>query len=421
MTGYLKFDYSTSEPRLLQGHSGPNSAPNWAQNVNSGHLHLADHAEVTSGPMFSAIKNCEECMDSGLKPIGDGSVGISLVSAEIQTEGHERNVIKIKSLAPDGPAAMTGLLQVGDVLLQVDGQDVSQMDPMAVKHLVKGPVGTLVRLRAQRANQTAHEVTLERSGCNDSRSVYNAAYPKPPTLLTPRRTPLSTVLDYAQSISPLPSSMSPRPPSSHLSNPWDQKPATKCTKIGEPVSNTDLRASFSSLSPSLRASYSSQGDTFSMDEAVEYFQKSKDLKTSLSRDEAVEIFRQIDANGIGEISQIDFIKALQRNSALAKRLGIPNEIRQEDQLFALTFKHTSRTYTFDHDKDQNPAISLEEFVSYYRKDHKDDASGDGPGSVSCARSGVSVSMSLSVSLSVCVCVCLSVCIGNENIRTGKRL
>jgi hypothetical protein len=158
-----------------------------------------------------------------------------------------------------------------------------------------------------------------------------------------------------------------------------------------------------------------------MDEAVEYFQKSKDLKTSLSRDEAVEIFRQIDANGIGEISQIDFIKALQRNSALAKRLGIPNEIRQEDQLFALTFKHTSRTYTFDHDKDQNPAISLEEFVSYYRKDHKDDASGDGPGSVSCARSGVSVSMSLSVSLSVCVCVCLSVCIGNENIRTGKRL
>jgi hypothetical protein len=148
-----------------------------AQLKQTEHLKLKSeetHNAITT--MYSAIRNCEECMDSRRHPqLGDGSVGISLVSAEIKTEGPQRTVIKIKSLAPEGPAAMTGLLEVGDVLLQVDEQDVSQMDPKAVKHLVRGPVGTLVRLRAQRANQTAHLVTLERSSCNDRSAVAGVA------------------------------------------------------------------------------------------------------------------------------------------------------------------------------------------------------------------------------------------------------
>ena len=80
----------------------------------------------------------------------------------------------------------------------------------------------------------------------------------------------------------------------------------------------------------------------------------------LTRDETVEIFKQIDANGNGEISQIEFIKALRRDSALASRLGLPSEIRQEDEsrkLFALKYA--------DMDKDQNKAISFAEFLAYY--------------------------------------------------------
>ena len=77
----------------------------------------------------------------------------------------------------------------------------------------------------------------------------------------------------------------------------------------------------------------------------------------------MEIFKQIDANGNGEISQIEFIQALRRDSALANRLGLPNEIRQEDEsrkVFA--FKYA------DIDKDQNKALSLGEFLAYYHGD-----------------------------------------------------
>jgi hypothetical protein len=98
----------------------------------------------------------------------------------------------------------------------------------------------------------------------------------------------------------------------------------------------------------------------------------------MSREEAAEIFEQIDANGNGEISQIEFIKALRKDSAIAKRLGLPNEIRQEDEsrkLFALKYA--------DLDKDHNKAISLGEFLAYYSTD---DYSSNGPGSVLGARS-----------------------------------
>ena len=77
----------------------------------------------------------------------------------------------------------------------------------------------------------------------------------------------------------------------------------------------------------------------------------------------MEIFKQIDANGNGEISQIEFIQALRRDSALADRLGLPNEIRQEDEsrkLFALKYA--------DIDKDESKGISLREFLAYYSTD-----------------------------------------------------
>jgi hypothetical protein len=52
------------------------------------------------------------------------------------------------------------------------------------------------------------------------------------------------------------------------------------------------------------------------------------------------MFAHIDANGDGEISQIEFIRALRNDSALAQRLSLPSRIRQEDgsrDLFALKY------------------------------------------------------------------------------------
>ena len=44
-----------------------------------------------------------------------------------------------------GPAALTGLVAIGDVLLEVDGRDVSKLDAKSAKDLVKGQPGSVVR------------------------------------------------------------------------------------------------------------------------------------------------------------------------------------------------------------------------------------------------------------------------------------
>ena len=103
-----------------------------------------------------------------------GGVGISLGSAEVSVKGKRTKVIKINGLAAEGTAAATGLVQVGDTLLEVDGRDVSKVDAKAAKELVKGPAGSLVRLQIQRGNLPAAEVTIERSGATSSSDAGSA-------------------------------------------------------------------------------------------------------------------------------------------------------------------------------------------------------------------------------------------------------
>jgi|LauGreDrversion2_3_1035106.scaffolds.fasta_scaffold108487_2 hypothetical protein len=62
---------------------------------------------------------------------------------------------------------------------------------------------------------------------------------------------------------------------------------------------------------------------------------SKPKPVVLSRHEAMKIFREIDADGNGEISQIEYIKALRKNPDLALRLCLPSQIRQEEESRAL--------------------------------------------------------------------------------------
>ena len=50
----------------------------------------------------------------------------------------------------------------------------------------------------------------------------------------------------------------------------------------------------------------------------------------LTRQESTKIFYELDADGNGDVSQIEVIKALRKNPDLAQRLGLPSQIRQEE-------------------------------------------------------------------------------------------
>ena len=80
----------------------------------------------------------------------------------------------------------------------------------------------------------------------------------------------------------------------------------------------------------------------------------------LSREEGVKIFQQMDANGKGDISQTDFMKALQKDAAVAKRLGLTaSPIHQEEDNRNL-FQNTGVDY-----KVKGKTISQEEFLDHY--------------------------------------------------------
>jgi hypothetical protein len=67
------------------------------------------------------------------------------------------------------------------------------------------------------------------------------------------------------------------------------------------------------------------------------------------------------------LQRIEFIKALKKDSALAERLGLPNDIGQEDESRKLcALKHA------DIDKDQNKEILSGDFAAYYQKDDDGD-------------------------------------------------
>ena len=61
---------------------------------------------------------------------------------------------------------------------------------------------------------------------------------------------------------------------------------------------------------------------------------SKNKRALLSRAEAEKIFQELDANRDGEISQIEFIKAMRKNTSLAERLGLKH-IKQHDGSIAM--------------------------------------------------------------------------------------
>ena len=91
-----------------------------------------------------------------------GGIGVALGSETVSVKGKQRKVVKITQLATAGPAAKAGM-KTGDVLVEVDGRDVTSIDVKQVKEMTKGPPGSPLKLKAQRGGKE-YEVVLERSG-----------------------------------------------------------------------------------------------------------------------------------------------------------------------------------------------------------------------------------------------------------------
>ena len=68
--------------------------------------------------------------------------------------GHsEEGGLRVFEVPPDGPAARAGL-EAGDVILAIDGTEIVGMTPAQIAERLRGPVGTTVELRVERAGRT---------------------------------------------------------------------------------------------------------------------------------------------------------------------------------------------------------------------------------------------------------------------------
>eukprot|EP00961_Rhodomonas_salina_P293585 3933879-Rhodomonas_salina.1 len=95
-----------------------------------------------------------------------GGVGIGLGPASVKGKGGRQvQVVKVTSLAPGGAAASCGEVKVEDLVLEVDGKGAVGMSMKEVVMLIKGPVGSVVKVKGKHGvGGGAYEVKLVRGG-----------------------------------------------------------------------------------------------------------------------------------------------------------------------------------------------------------------------------------------------------------------
>jgi PDZ domain len=83
----------------------------------------------------------------------DGWVGLFV--------GRRSGHVSVSAVSPWLPAERAGV-QVGDVLVSVDGRDITGLGPRAVTFLLRGPTGTAAAVVAEDRAGTRHKLALER-------------------------------------------------------------------------------------------------------------------------------------------------------------------------------------------------------------------------------------------------------------------
>jgi len=116
-----------------------------------------DEAQRALSSLHSAV--CKQ----GPAPVL-GGICIALGTETINVKSKQTKMVKIMQLASSGPAAKSGMCKISDLLVEIDGKDVLNLDIKQVKELTKGAPGSPMRLKAQRPTTGAqYEVVLERS------------------------------------------------------------------------------------------------------------------------------------------------------------------------------------------------------------------------------------------------------------------
>lgn len=106
----------------------------------------ADAMVKATGDRWSYYMSAEE-YETYLDQVDNSYVGIGITIQLEEGEGY-----RILEVAANGPAAEAGI-EAGDLLFEVEGQDVREMDVSAVRDLVTGKSGTSVKLRILRKGE----------------------------------------------------------------------------------------------------------------------------------------------------------------------------------------------------------------------------------------------------------------------------
>ena len=114
----------------------------------------ADAMVKATGDRWSYYMSAEDYEDYRDR-VNNSYVGIGITIQMEEEEGY-----RVLEVAAGGPAEEAGL-EVGDLLFEVEGQDIRETDINAVRDLVKGKEGTAVKLRVLRKGESL-SFTVER-------------------------------------------------------------------------------------------------------------------------------------------------------------------------------------------------------------------------------------------------------------------
>ena len=118
------------------------------------------------------------------KAVASGGIGLVLIADDVNLSGafmgKKRRMVKVRGIDPQSPAAKSGELRVGDVIMAIDDRDSTTHEAL-VKALIRGECGSQVRLLLQTPGSTEQrEVTLTRSGNTFQSSTGERASPAHP-------------------------------------------------------------------------------------------------------------------------------------------------------------------------------------------------------------------------------------------------
>jgi C-terminal processing protease CtpA/Prc len=148
--------------------------------------HLKSKLESSEKEVSSLIKKCKENESLGAK-MAEALEALYATTEALRGQNMQQcgvgmivkvddrgDTCSVTSLTPGGPASASGVLECGDTLLTINGQDIRGMTCALVQEQVMGPAGTIISLTGTHINSEPFSVELVRGahvGNHRSQSV----------------------------------------------------------------------------------------------------------------------------------------------------------------------------------------------------------------------------------------------------------